>query len=453
MKYDRQGLLGSRSCNQHFLFTQTESRDADGCLDSEVDPVDLASELSDLLQTYPYMLTGDGSQQRIMDRLKHSGKFVAMVIKIDAGTHQQHPADEGHRNACRLAVADIIDRLGRAHKGFWGLIGRNCFGCFFPGREEAFGQKITAQIQAELAENRFETLSAGIAAYPFAGFEKYQILENAKKALAHAAFFGPRSVVVFDAVSLNISGDKLYQKGDVQGALQEFKRALTISPDNVNVHNSMGVCYAFLGDSQQALTWFQKTMALDPAEVLAVYNAGLTYLLLEDLQAALRYFIQADDMHDDIFEIPFEIGKLYLKLNAPKEARRYFERATSLRPEAAAGFRYLGQCYATEKRYPEAIDAYKKAIKQNPNDAFALSAMGCLMASEGENIEIATVFCRQSIEIEPDNSLYHYRLGKLYQQQERFEEALRAYRAAEQLGYDAGKAISALQSRLTAKAS
>jgi uncharacterized protein HemY len=72
---------------------------------------------------------------------------------------------------------------------------------------------------------------------------------------------------------------------------------------------------------------------------------------------------------------------------------------------------------------------------------------------KGENPEISTMFCLQSIKISPDNGLYRYRLGSLYLRQHRYEEALKELEAARQFGHDAEEMIEEIQTRLTAKAS
>ena len=63
------------------------------------------------------------------------------------------------------------------------------------------------------------SLSAGISEYPFKRYAKTEIVRNCQKAILHAEFFGYGSVVVFDAVSLNISGDIYYGEGDLAGAV------------------------------------------------------------------------------------------------------------------------------------------------------------------------------------------------------------------------------------------
>ena len=75
-------------------------------------------------------------------------------------------------------------------------------------------------VKEQLSRRRRETVSMGCARYPMINFSKAQVFENARKAIDHAAFFGPGSRVAFDAVSLNISGDNRYQEGDMPGAIR-----------------------------------------------------------------------------------------------------------------------------------------------------------------------------------------------------------------------------------------
>ena len=134
-------------------------------------------------------------------------------------------------------------------------------------------------------------------------------------------------------------------------------------------------------------------------------------------------------------------GKLYLEKGQFKKGRNFLEKAIRLRPESGPAFRYLGECYAALKMTDEALAAYKKAIKQNPGDADSLSGLGYLLDVQGENIEIATIFCQQSVEISPDNGLFRHRLGQLYLKQNQLEDALKEFKRADDLGCDSTEFI------------
>jgi len=293
----------------------------------------------------------------------------------------------------------------------------------------------------------------GLASYPSVNFNKRQIIENARKALDHATFFGPGSTVAFDAVSLNISGDQLYQEGDISGAIKEFNTGLQLDPSNANIHNSLGVCYGVLSAFEKAIEKFEAAIWLDPKEIMAIYNLGVVNLLMDKKDKALELFLEAGGVGEDVFEVAFETGKLYLETGEPEKAKEFLEKAVSLRPESGIGFRYLGQCYAALNNTDEAVSAYKKAVKLNPNDANSLSALGYLFELQDENSEIATLFCQKSIEISPENGLFRHRLGRLYLKQNRFEEALKEFIEATKLGHDSVQFVEMIQERLNTEPS
>ena len=141
------------------------------------------------------------------------------------------------------------------------------------------------------------------------------------KALAHAAFFGPGSRACFDAVTLNISGDCHYDAGDIPAAMADYRNALRLDPRNVNVLNSLGVCFGVRQEFKKALTAFNTAAKIDPHEVLAIYNAGLVHLLQDDKRTALELWLQAAPQGQDIFELNLQIGRRLLEIDQPEKAQ------------------------------------------------------------------------------------------------------------------------------------
>jgi tetratricopeptide (TPR) repeat protein len=290
-------------------------------------------------------------------------------------------------------------------------------------------------VQRRLQLTGKETVSIGLAVYPFWPFEKGSILDNARKAVDHAAFFGPDTITPFDAVSLNISADKLYQYGDIDGAVEEFKKALAVDPKNVNVHNSLGVCYGVKGDFDGAIDAFETAIRLNPEDVMATFNLGLAHLKKGDKQRALDLFLGAHQLDGDNSEIACQIGLCYQDLGQIDAALEYLQKATARPRGRAHAFRALGDCYLGKKMLREAAKAYEKAIRGNPRDAKSLSALGDVYGMLGENLEIAVVLGRESTAIDPNNGLYRFRLGQLYRQTGNDEKAAEQFKMAEQLGH------------------
>jgi len=173
----------------------------------------------------------------------------------------------------------------------------------------------------------------------------------------------------------------------------------------------------------------------------------LIHLLIEQKDRALELFLAADKINGDNYEVAFQTGKLYLEKGHIEKSRPYLERAADLEPTSGQAYRYLGDCYAAGHKLQDAIAAYKKAIKHNPQDAAAMSALGKIFDDQGENPEIARMFLRESIALSPENGLFHHRLGRHFFHQQRLDDALKEFVRAKSLGYDATEDIKAIKAR------
>ena len=441
-------IFQNRGSSRHFLFSKTDTGRV-----KDVKRKKAVGVNEVLRSVFADLLFGRDFIDHAMKRLESVSQFAALVIGVD----QTRQEDESYSNPGALDehvdVATVIETICREEKGMWGALEPGLFGGFLPNKNESEGLDTARQIQEVLAKKSKQTVTIGIASYPIITFEKYDMIDNARKALDHAAFFGPGSAVTFDGVSLNISGDKLYENGDLQGAIDEFKRALLIDPSNVNVHNSLGVCYGLLGDYEPAIREFETVISMDPAEHMALFNLGLVHTLKKEPEKALEFFLSADKINGEVYETAFQIGKLYFESGDLAKAKPFLERAANLDPVSGGVYRYLGDCYAADNLQQQAISAYKKAIRHNPQDAASISALACLFDDQGENPEITLMFCRESVGLSPENGLFRYRLGRMYTKMNRFEDALKELKKAEEFGYDADRDIQEIKSRLAAKSS
>ncbi len=441
-----QELFRNRSSSQEFLLCKTEPKFIEDKTTAR--PLGVSEGLA---KVFPHLLVGNTFITTAMSKLNASSYFALMVIRIDdSGIEPDHP-DNHYKTNMMHTIAGTIEEIAKKENAIWGPLNRVEVGCFFPEKNSLFCLNTAKKICNALDARSKETVSIGIAAFPTINYDKSQILENAYKALAHAAFFGPGSVVSFDSVSLNVSADNIYQRGDIRGAIREYKQALLLDPENVNVYNSIGVCYGVLGQLDEALEEFKIAISLNPAEAMAIYNAGLVYTIMGDNEKGLQYFLEAYLIDENIFEVAFHIGKSYFDMGKPQKGIEFFEKALKLRPESGAVFRYLGECYAAIHMIDEAISVYTKAIKLNPNDAVSLSALGHLYALQNKDLEIATMFCWQSVQLSPQDGLFRDRLGRLYLKQNRHEEARMEFKTAKQLGYNSDDFIDQIQNQQTVK--
>lgn len=418
---------------QQFLFSKTAPETP--AQKPETAP-ETTFSLEKLKEKFPGILTREQLQDQAMSKLANAKTFGAMVVRLDDIAFIINPND------VMAVLAGVIDTVCQQSSGIWGLVNPFALGCFFPETDQTRCLSLSREIKTLFSKTLGETVSTGIAVYPTLSFAKAEILQNAQKALDHADFFGPDSCVAFDSVSLNISGDKFYQAGDLEGAMKEYDLALKLDENNVNVHNSLGVCYGIREDLEKALDKFKTAIRIRPEENLAIYNAGYVHFLKKEYTDALAYFQKAEQIDDTVFELAIQTGRIHLELNQAEAAKTYLEKATTLNPKSAAAFRLLGDAYAALDRITDAITAYKTTLKLNPEDAEALSALGYFYELQGKNADIALMLCHQGIDLAPDNGLFRHRLGRLYLNRNQVEKALDEFQKAKELGYKSDEYIA-----------
>jgi len=439
----RKNVYHHRSSAGDFLLNQAKPPAAGKASDQNA-----LTEPIELSEKFPGFLTGRDFIEHAAEFLQTPRTFAAMAIRIDGFAPDSEPQNIRINPETIIHTACAVNSICRPDLDLWGRLNRYTFAAFLTGKNSASALKTADLIRQYMTQHGSETVSIGIAAYPTVNYPKELILENARKALDHASFYGHDSVTDFDATSLNISGDKFYQNGNIHGAVKEYETALMIDPDNVNVHNSLGVCYGELNRLTDAQNEFEEAVRLDGNEIMALYNAGLIHMMSDNFEQAFRYFQQAENIEKNIFELKFQIAQLYIKTGQADKAVPYLKQALDIKPESAPTYRYLGEAYIALKLLDRAVSAYKKAIKINPNDADSLSALSRLFDLRGENPEIVIMFCKKSIELSPSNGLFRYRLGGLYFKHNQPEKALHELKTAVDLGYEtAADLISQIQAQ------
>ena len=438
-------LFSERGTTRHFLFNPPAA-----ALDKGQATFIGHGSIEAVQEAFPEIFCGQAFQRYALEQMQNVSCFGGMIVRMDDGLNPQD--SDGHDQTVPiLGISRLVDDFCRRENGTWGPVQADLLGCFFPGKNGTDTLQLAENIQDRVNGLGNGSVSIGVASYPTGIFGKEDVFANALKALTHASFFGANSAVLFDAVSLNISGDELYQKGDVSGAIEELKAALKLDPGNVNVLNSLGVCYGVEGKLAEALAAFREATRIDPHEVMALYNAGYVHCMLNQTEDALRCYQEAEATGEDVFEVIFQIGKLYLDRGDLDAAKSYLERAICLQPESWIAYLHLGECCEALHMTDEAVTHYETTIKKNPTDACALSALGALYDEKAENPEISTLFCEKAVEMSPENSLFQFRLGKVYFRQEQAEKALSAFAKALDLGYPAESELAMVREHLDSK--
>ncbi len=266
-------------------------------------------------------------------------------------------------------------------------------------------------------------VSAGVSCYPYSDVKKSETISNCRKALHHAAFFGESSAAVFDAVTLNISGDIYFSEGDLAKAVKEYKRGLKCDNHDINLHNSLGVALAMMNKLSSALQSFQNGLAIDGNNFMALYNLGLgeqgrnrKAQALEYLEKALQCYSQDEGGEALVSDLTLQLGILSCELGKYQAVLSYllpWQRKNKETQSAGRVHYYLGEAYHGLKNNRKAMEALQRALRFDELDDRAMNLLGRIYLEEGEGNEIALSLCRKSVELEPSNPWYKLYLAEV----------------------------------------
>jgi tetratricopeptide (TPR) repeat protein len=351
--------------------------------------------------------------EKLNTRLKSTDipgdNFICAVVKVAEEASEK--TKQRAKQVFEACFHSVLDK----ERGIWESLDDTAFALiFWDYVKEENATRLISLLKEKISTALETDIIMGIATFPFHNFEKGQILGNGLKAIDHAAFFGANHMVHFDAVSLNISGDRLYQLNHYNRAIEEYKKGLEIEPKNINLINSLGVCYGVIGEIEKAQREFDKAIAINPSDVMVIYNIGLIHRINEDEDKAILHLRKAHGINPAVFEIELLLGHLLFKQEKWDRSLPHLEAAGRLNPSTAMPFRMKGEIFLERLKDPQkAGGEFNKAVKLNSSDAASLSGYALSMALQGKNLKIAMSFAAKSVELDPATPLFRDRLEQI----------------------------------------
>lgn len=143
--------------------------------------------------------------------------------------------------------------------------------------------------------------------------------------------------------------------------------------------------------------------------------------------AAIANYRQAIELNPKLPGLLFDYGTVLYNSTDPKlraEAEPQFKAALEANPQDEKAQLMAGEVAARRGDMKAAYDAEARAVEMQPNDPDACAEFAKILMSMNER-EKAQSLLEHALAIDPTNYTAHYRLGTLYRQQGKQEEAKR----------------------------
>lgn len=225
------------------------------------------------------------------------------------------------------------------------------------------------------------------------------------------------------------------KRNDPDDAILQFEKAVELDPQNSGYFAELGGAYGTAAAKAVLLT--QMSLAKKCREALE-HAVALDPANLDARQGLVDYYRQA----------PGFLGGGVLKAYTQAEAIRKLdlERGTLI----------LGQLYAADRRFDEAIALFDELLVQQPDHYLAHYAIGRIAAEGGVQLEAGETHLRRCLELrpaadEPSHAAAHWRLGNLAERRQDPAAARAAYETALHIDPNFRQAADALAKLNTPK--
>jgi tetratricopeptide (TPR) repeat protein len=165
-------------------------------------------------------------------------------------------------------------------------------------------------------------------------------------------------------------------KGDTQGALADFNRAIQINPNYAKAYFNRGYLKYFAADHLGALADYNRAIQIDPNNADFYFSRGnVKYIELNDPKGALADYnraIQIDPNNDAYLNR----GNVKRDLNDPKGALADFSHVIQIKPNDESAYINRGHLKYSEGDYRGALADYNRVVQINPKDEMAYFGRG-----------------------------------------------------------------------------
>lgn len=191
----------------------------------------------------------------------------------------------------------------------------------------------------------------------------------------------------------NLRGIDLAERGWIDEAISEFKRAIKNAPSIAQGHDNLASAFAEKGELLDALKAYTKAIELEPENPIALHNLGC-----------------------------------FLSNHASRLAYRCFKNALAQDPELNEARFNLGLCLAAEDQHEKAIEHFEMALANSDDNETRLELANSLIALGKHKLAIMELL--KVVRADKNHDQAWFSLGQSYTEQGFLEEAEKSFSRA-----------------------
>jgi len=179
-------------------------------------------------------------------------------------------------------------------------------------------------------------------------------------------------------------GTALAQAGRLEEGIAELRQVAERDPGNARVRLNLGVALAEAGDLRGAIVQHLAVIDLKPERArltLAHFNLGTFYRKMGDPQRAEEHYRKALELDPQLAGAHFDLGEILSAQGRFAEAFPHYSRASEIQPASAVVRLRAATTLMRLERYPDAVRALERSLRQIPGERRLVHALARLLAA------------------------------------------------------------------------
>ena len=220
-------------------------------------------------------------------------------------------------------------------------------------------------------------------------------------------------------------GDRHFQQNELAMAFVHYDKALYLAPTQVNLRYKKGLVFLKRGLATDALREFQTVLETDDDSALVHQGIGQAFLLMRDLYEAEKQFRRAIHLDTTLCKSYHFLGIIYDHQKRFDEAIAAYKTSLTLKQGDAALWNNLGVSFYKSGDYENAMRTFKHASSMIGDRGQAYNNLGLSLAKLGNYQDALLAFTKGGNSAKAYNNL-----GVVYLAEGKYREATAAFEKA-----------------------
>lgn len=183
------------------------------------------------------------------------------------------------------------------------------------------------------------------------------------------------SSILFGLLIFGLLVRTIVRNADWKNQDKLWLAAAKTSPSSPQNHNNLGDLYGRQGDLNRAVEEFKKAIVLKPGYADAYHNLANTYLQMGEINLAIENFQKAIEFNPNLWQSYQTLGGIFFNLKKFSQSEDYLKKAIKVNPQNPTLHANLAAIYFKQEKIEEAKRELEVVLQLDPQNQAAQSLL------------------------------------------------------------------------------